>query len=76
MFSDGLKEPSWFQALAPRMGHQGRPYGRGMLGVAEVEDVSCTPIHRRVFLPEEKFIGELGGRCRGKDMMGVDHWKG
>lgn len=76
MLSDGLKEPSWHQALAPRLGHQGRLYGRGMLGVAEVEDVSCTPTHRRVLLPEEKFIRELGGRPRGKGMMGVDLWNG
>lgn len=75
-FNDGLEEPSWCQALAPRMDHQGRPYRRGMLGVVEVEDVSCTPIHRRVLLPEEKFIGELGGRPRGEGMVGVDPWKG
>lgn len=39
MLSDGLKEPSWHQVLTPRLGHPGRLYGRGMLGVAEVEDV-------------------------------------
>ena len=50
MSKDGFEGPSWCQALAPSRDHMGRLFGRGMLGVAEIEGCTLHSHHRRVLL--------------------------
>lgn len=50
MSKDVFEGPSWCQALAPSRDHLGRPFGRGMLGVAEIEGYTLHSHHRRVLL--------------------------
>lgn len=50
MSKDVFEGPSWCQALAPSRDHLGRPFGRGMLGVAEIEGYTLHSHHWRVLL--------------------------
>lgn len=58
------------------MGHQGRLYGRGILGVAEIEGCELHS-HSQASPPARRNVHQRAGRQpQRKGVIGVDHWKG